>query len=393
MNLTLLAPAALAALAALLVPLLIHLARRSEQRPTDFAALRWLRQKPKPRHRLRFDELPLLLLRLLLLALLGAWLARPVLDGSASHAPWVAVVPGVDAATAREAVTDPDARLRWLAPDAPGLDQPAPAGLQPVASLLRQLDAELPPQVALTVLVPEVLQGVDAQRPRLSRAVDWRVLPGAMPMPGRASPAAVPRLSVRHAPDRQAGVRYLRAAAGAWQPARDERDGPAAAAFSAGPVDAPLDAGTHWLAWLAPGPLPPAVEAWIADGGVALVDADATFEADVATVVPWRDGTGRPLIEEVSRGKGRVLRLTRALTPAEMPQLLEPDFPRRLRALFEAPPPAPARVAARDYAPVPGGESYRQSPRDLQPWLALLIALVTLLERWLATRRRRGVAP
>ena len=79
MNPALLLPAALAALAALIVPLLIHLARRSEQRPADFAALRWLRQKPKPRHRIRFDEWPLLWLRLLLLALLALWLARPVL--------------------------------------------------------------------------------------------------------------------------------------------------------------------------------------------------------------------------------------------------------------------------------------------------------------------------
>ena len=43
MNLVFLLPAAFAALAALFIPLLIHLARRSEQRPTDFAALRWLR--------------------------------------------------------------------------------------------------------------------------------------------------------------------------------------------------------------------------------------------------------------------------------------------------------------------------------------------------------------
>ena len=84
MNLAFLLPAGLAALAALVVPLLLHLARRHEQTPTDFAALRWLRQKPKPRHRIRFDEWPLLLLRLLLLALLSLWLARPVLSGLAA---------------------------------------------------------------------------------------------------------------------------------------------------------------------------------------------------------------------------------------------------------------------------------------------------------------------
>lgn len=53
MSMGLLFPAALAALAALIIPLILHIARKSEQLPTDFAALRWLRSRPKPRSRLR----------------------------------------------------------------------------------------------------------------------------------------------------------------------------------------------------------------------------------------------------------------------------------------------------------------------------------------------------
>ena len=64
MSVALLAPAALAALAALLLPLLIHLARRSELHPVDFSALRWLRAQLRPRRRLRFEDWPLLLLML-----------------------------------------------------------------------------------------------------------------------------------------------------------------------------------------------------------------------------------------------------------------------------------------------------------------------------------------
>ncbi len=56
MAMGLLFPAALAALVALIVPLVIHIARRSEQQPTDFAALRWLNPRPKRRRRLRIDE-------------------------------------------------------------------------------------------------------------------------------------------------------------------------------------------------------------------------------------------------------------------------------------------------------------------------------------------------
>ena len=115
----LLLPVALAALLALAIPLAIHLARRSEAVPTDFAALQWLRQKPRPKSRIRFDERPLLIVRLLLLTLLALWLAHPVLPGSADRTPVVAAVPGVDAGAPA-----PDARNIWLVPGFPPYDQP-----------------------------------------------------------------------------------------------------------------------------------------------------------------------------------------------------------------------------------------------------------------------------
>ena len=106
MSLAWLFPAGLAALATLLLPLLIHLARRDEQQRLDFAALRWLSAKPRPRRRIRFDEWPLLLVRLLLLALLAVLLARPALHGIEDNTPRVAIAPGVDAATALKSAPD-----------------------------------------------------------------------------------------------------------------------------------------------------------------------------------------------------------------------------------------------------------------------------------------------
>lgn len=393
MNPALLLPIALAALAALALPLLIHLARRSEQRPTDFAALRWLRQKAKPRHRIRFDEWPLLLLRLLLLALMALWLAKPVLFGSASDASWIVAAPGVDVTQLRAAIRDDDSQQRWLAPGFPGLEQAPSADTVPLASLLRQLDAELPASAKLTVLVPEHLSGADAQRPVLSRAVDWRVLPGAMPVdePPRISP---PALSVRYATDREPSLRYLRAAAAAWLSVDSQRPSD----FSAAPVTQPLAPDTRHLIWLAPGPLPASVLQWIEQGGIALLDAQAEAPAATTMSVRWRDADGAALVEGTAMGRGRVLRFTRPLRPSEMPSLLEPDFPQRLRELFASAPPAPSRVAARDYIPDTrrpdiGGASYALPPRDLQPWLALLIALVLLIERWLASRANRAISP
>lgn len=393
MNPALLLPIALAALAALTLPLLIHLARRSEQRPTDFAALRWLRQKAKPRHRIRFDEWPLLLSRLLLLTLLALWLAKPVLFGSASDAPWIVAAPGVDVAQVRAEAGDDHAQRRWLAPGFPKLEQAPPAGAVPIASLLRQLDAELPAAAKLTVFVPEQLSGADAQRPVLSRAIDWRVLPGAMPA-GEPPRISSPTLSVRYAPDREPALRYLRAAATAWLPSDATRSN----SFSAAPITQPLATDTRNLVWLAPGTLPASILQWIENGGTALLDAQTEAPNTVAMSVRWRDAKGEPLVEGAALGRGRVLHFTRPLQPSEMPSLLEADFPQRLRALFEPPPPAPARVAARDYIPDTsrpdtGGASYPLPPRDLQPWLALLIALVLLVERWLASRAYRAVSP
>lgn len=387
MSPALLLPAALAALAALIVPLLIHLARRSEQRPTDFAALRWLRQKPRPRHRVRFDEWPLLWLRLLLLALLALWLARPVLFDSADETPWIAVIPGADLAQVKSRVGNGEARLHWLAPGFPELEQEPPTGALPFASLLRQLDAELPAEVALTVFVPGQLQGADAMRPQLSRPVQWNVVPGAMPMP-KAVSSTIPMFSVRHSADRADALRYLRAAALAWQPTTST-----ATNFSSAPVGQSLPADARALVWLAPGPLPAEIIAWINNGGTALLDSQTRFKFPARTTVYWRDPVGVPLVEGAALGEGRVLRLSKPFNATAMPQLLEPDFPRRLGHLLQAPAPAPSRVMARDYTPTTGGAAYPQPPRDLRPWLALLIALVLMVERWLATRRSRGLAP
>ncbi len=387
MNLVLLLPAGLAALAALLLPLLIHLARRSEQRPTPFAALRWLRARPRPRSRVRLDEWPLLLLRLALLALLALLLARPALYGAAADTPWVALVPGVPVQAARGVVEAPDARWHWLAPGFPAVEQPAPRGPVPVSSLLRELDAELPAGATLTVVAPAQLDGLDAQRVRLSRTVAWHVLAGAAAGPAAVAARPAPQLVVHHAADSAPALRYLRAAHVAWS-------GGAAAPLPTAPEGqalAPLGAA-QTLVWLAPEPLPSAAQRWVAAGGTALLDARSPWTPQSPMLPLWSDDRGEALVEGVAHGQGRVLRFTRALAPAQMPQLLQADFPQRLRALLERPPPPPSRGLAPDHAPQAGAPAWAPSPRQLQPWLQLAIALLFLCERWLATSPRRKVA-
>ncbi|HZV84901.1 MAG TPA: BatA domain-containing protein [Brevundimonas sp.] len=384
MSPALLLPVGLAALAAVLIPLIIHIARRTESRTIDFAALRWLEAKPKPRQRPRIDERWLVALRLLLLAAIALWLARPVLWGVEDDRRVVAVTPGVSAASIAS-VAGGDARRVWLSPGFPAIGGSTPAAPANPISLIRHLDAELPPSTPLTILVPAILDGADAQRPILSRRVTWQVAAQttAEPPPLRRP---TPTLTLRHSPTATDAIRYFRAAAAAWA------EPGAAPRFQAAAADTPIERDTTTLVWLAPGRLPAPVVDWIRDGGAALLSAEVQLPVEGSPGVVWRDPVGQPLALAEPLGRGRVIRLTRPLEPASIPALLEPDFPDTLLALL-APPPAPARVAAVDHAPLAGIASYDLPPFDLRPWLALLIALIFGAERWMATRHTRAAAP
>ena len=381
MSLALLLPAALAALASLLLPLLLHLARRDSVRPLDFAALRWLRARPRPRRRLRFDEWPLLLLRLLLLALLALWLARPVLHGAPDLRPVVAVMPGVPAAALAAQSLPDNARRHWLAQGLPPLDARVPTTQQPIASLLRELDADLPAGVPLVVLATARFDGADGRIPQLSRKLDWRVVDvgpaPSKPVAGLPPPALYLHADAGHVAD----LRPLRAAARAWRQGE---------VFD-------LDAGmpptaTAVAVWLSSASMPAALRDWVTRGGDVLLAHDAPLPPDIALAPAMRDASGAPMLESGRLGRGRLLRFRQPLRPADMPLLLEADFPQRLRDALTPPMPPPSRADARAHAPTTGARAQPPAPRDLQPWLAALIALLFAVERWLATARRRGAS-
>jgi len=379
----LLAPAALGALLAVLVPLAIHIARRTETQVIDFAALRWLNPNPRPVRRLRLDERRLLAVRIALVIAVVLALAEPVLRPTGDGRPVLAVSPAVDA----RSVPDHGERRVWLAPGYPGLDRPPPAPSADFASLARQLDAETPGKTPITIVAPPELSG-DAERLYLSRKVDWRI--GAAPARSKTVTApAPPALTVRYAPGNERAVGYFRAAATAYAEAGKPL------AFDAGLADSPVPGAARYLVWLSGAPMPAATLDWIEAGGVALLAHDAPSPVEGAQPTVWRDAEGAPLATAGRFGKGRVLRLTRPLEPSAMPVLVEPDFPIQLWTLL-APPPAPARVAAADYAPsvrtAAGGMGYNPHPVSLRSWLALLIAAIFAVERWLATRRDRPVA-
>ncbi len=369
MSLALLFPAGLLALAALLLPILLHLQRRPPEQVLPFAALRWLGLQARPSRKLRLQQWLLLLVRLLLLATLALLLAGPLLHGLRGNAqPVRAVVPGLSPPPA-----DDRHRDVWLAEGFPPIQpgQLAPDRHQPVSSLLRQLDAELPSGVALQVQVPARLLGVDGQVPRLSRPVDWQVQPSPEEAPAPQE-AALPRLVIRHDPAHADAARWLRAVALAWQAEEAADVAPTDVAVTA------ADANTV-IAWLSEAPLP---DALASHPGVVLLATPPPSSARVLL----DNGQGRALLV-AGDAPGR-LHWALPLTPASAPLLLEADFPQRLLQAVR-PSPLPAVADAADNAPRTGAQAPAPKPAALAPWLALLSGMLWLLERVLASLRPR----
>lgn len=384
MNLALLAPAALSALAALAIPLLIHLVRRPERTAIDFAALRWMGERRRPRRRLRLDDLLLLSLRLLLLAALALLLAQPVLDGRWTRADaWIAVVPGVDPAAARAALADVEGEWHWLAPEFPRVEESPGDRTPAVASLLRELDARLDARVALRVVVPRELAGLDGERIRLRREVEWHVA-AAKPANDGAERSNEPtlRVAVRHAPARTAALRYLRAAFAAM-----DVHAPGSVTVDEQTDDVPFDAGADVLVWL-DAPLSAEVADWTARGGRTLVVDGADADGEVIE----RDADGHALVRERRFERGTLIALTRPLDPAALPLLHEPAFPQRLHEWLRGAQRAPDRADADAVRPGIGAAASSPPRTALDAPFAVFIVLLFLAERLLSTHRRERAA-
>jgi hypothetical protein len=378
MSLSFAAPMMLAALAAIVVPILLHLSRREETRIEMFAALRWLRAGARPTSRLRFDEWVLLAVRVLLVAAIAFWLAQPFWQGAIGRLlAVVAVVPGVAMADVdRLAPAADDVDRRWLAPGFPAIDalQPIPAKTASFSSLLRELDATLPASQGLTVIVPNEIDGVDAERPRLSREVGWQV--AASPTRAPAQPAVTAptrKLALRHDTDLARAARFVHAAVAAWN-----AQTPNAWTLDAAPVDAPIDQSIRQVIVLSAEVPRTALD--VAARGGRVVHVPTAAKPDAIDV-------------ERRHGAGTVVELALPFDPATRPALLEPEFPSQLARWVEGAPPAPDRATAAMIEPVVGKPSAVAKPsRSLTEPLAWAILALLAIERWLATRRRRFMA-
>lgn len=376
-------PGALAALAALLLPILIHLSRRSPSQRVDFAAMRWLQARLRPRRRPVIEQWLLLLLRLLLLLTIVLFLARPARHAIEKPQQWLLVVPGAAWQTVSGLPGGEQVQRRWLTPSFPAIESvPPPPATAGFSSLMRELDARLPKSAAVTVVLPETLAGLDAERLRLSRKIDWRSVPGRLP-DSKPLPMPVPALAIRSDAASTAGEVFFKAAHAVWQTARKSDARQAIEIITTD--DKTPAANALWLD-LRNQPLSAAARRWVERGGSLMLGPE-TVLPEAPQAVLWRDDQGQTVLVGQALGKGRFLQWQRPVNAQALPQLEYGDFPQRLYALLQVPLPEPDRALAKDLQPRLGASHAPPAPQPLSPWFALAVALLFVLERWLASGR------
>ncbi|HEU4829230.1 MAG TPA: BatA domain-containing protein [Gemmatimonadales bacterium] len=354
-------PPGLAALAALLVPLLIHLARRRPRSPVLVGTLRHLPGSTAPRRaRSRISEPLLLAVRMLVLALLALFIAQPFLDRHRPSRPPRAllVIPSAI----------PEVTLRRLLP---ALDSLQAAGLEtrelPMADLwseLAELDAGLPPGSSIVVAAPFALP-VTGARPALESAVslhrfDWT-------RDSSSSGDATQALHVSVIADTSHRVAAARHVA-AFQ-AVAERRGDSLVMEASSSDDG-------WIAWLSDAAPSPAVLERVRAGGT-LLTAGSASSAGHEAVTAQRLGSGL-IIEAAAVGAPPV--------DASFPELIARIWPDPTVLSPTEPEPGristsqllPARVSRTDRADVPRTE--------LGSVLLALAFALFLFERWLSHR-------
>jgi hypothetical protein len=448
--LTLLSPAGLWALAALSIPLALHLWRRPPQ-TIRLGSLRFLARVSRriPRD-LRWHEQLLLAARLLLLALLALMLARPHWRPASEDRPqrWALIDPtgtpeGESLARLR-AVQAAGYETHQLASGFPR-GTPAEHAGAPAPDLwswLREADAGLPAGSALAVFTPGRLASLRGHRPFLPHCrVEWVMTPenvGPAPIAPLSGGAAPLHVLVLHDASRAEDARYLAAAVRAAgqisgsNVALTEGNATQSGVAAVRPAD--------WVFWLSAQPPPDdlasqatnlfsdvagnetgqdAAPSWIlpqpdVNGAAALAPPVRLWQRVIAPArsrdaVIWTDGFGQPLLTQSSQGSHRQWRFFSRFHPdwTDLPRTTA--LPAWLRGvllpLTNAPlladPAADHRLA--DPAQLPAAASspmsesgalpLRRDTPGLQGWCWLLAAILFGIERGLSHWRRPDSVP
>ena len=309
------APAWLAALAALAVPIAIHLWTRRRARVVRVASIRHIAGEPGRARRLRLDDPWLLLARVALIAVVVAMLARPYLSIGDAPVPetWVLVEPAMlhDADRLLDSLHRSGASMRLLAPGLPEIDwdaRPATsaAGATPpdAWSLLREAEHVAPAGTKLLIVAEPQLAADAGERPVIGLEVNWTARRlGDSVAQSRGDRATRPQgdepatrsATVFAEAERRDDARYIAAAIEAAAEPSLAAEGVRvlppndadSAVAGAGPGD--------WLVWLSAAPLPDALTRALRDGATVLTDS-ALASADAMVERGWTGPTARALV-------------------------------------------------------------------------------------------------
>jgi len=226
-------PLGLLALFALVAPIIIHLLSRKPGKTVKVGSLQFLEAAESRQLRsLRLTDVPLLLLRAALLAMLALLLAQPIWKKSSRQAEsktrgWVLIAPDILRGTPDSPITQlvdslaaAENVLHLLAPDFPAVQSLAEKivrdsdSTQNYWSLLRELDMQLSTDTPLWIFAPDRLAFFRGERPTLQRATHWFSVP--VPLEKRDDRFTAPTDStvalILYEANREEDAKYVRTA-------------------------------------------------------------------------------------------------------------------------------------------------------------------------------------
>jgi len=409
------APLGLLALAALLVPILIHLIRRPVP-VVRLGSLRFLTESHRRLKSVRWRDILLLVLRLGLLAALALLLAAPRWEPRAPKpVHWLLAVPGASldeaARTEWERLRAEGFEARLLAAGFPRIDT-LDVEMEPTVpdawSLLREAGLRLSPGSRIVVFGPPRLAFFRGSRPALAGVeVRWRTTDGASLRTAIDSSQSLPpaRIAVRAAADRAEDARHVRAVVMALS--------------AAGRNVMLTEEEPDWIFQLGAVTLPDAWQARVEQGANLVTDAAAGretvrfFEAGGSSIRLRRraaapassaapvlvDSMGEPLLTVERTGAGRHWRFASRFHPEWNDWPLGTAFPAWWADQFQPEPASPddrlLATAQTEPQTVEAGSVEAQSrmpslaSTDLRALCWILAASLFVLERALTYRGRR----
>ncbi len=191
-------PFALFSLVALMIPVVIHLLHRHPGKPIKVGSIKFLQESQRHRFKsFKLHEVPLLLLRAALVAVLAMLLAQPFWTSSGDSSQRKAFAGVLLSAAALpheqnsplrseiDSLKNAGYELRLFAPGFPLLTSySAPRELNETEdywSLLRELDAILPDSSRLVIYASTQIKHFRGERPALRANVVWRAIPASKP--------------------------------------------------------------------------------------------------------------------------------------------------------------------------------------------------------------------